>query len=370
MAEVESPEAGPPVEAFAGVFDVYETRRDNGRLVYFGEPRAPREHVMQRVWPLFRERGYEVTMTERTGEHVLVAEPIDVGVDGFPWTNVILFVATVGTTLFAGSAWYHLDLENPLNILGAWPFVVAVLGVLGIHELGHYVMSRHHDVDATLPYFIPIPTFIGTMGAVIRMKGQIPDRRALFDIGVAGPLAGLAATILVTAVGLMLPPIMVPETSLQQGTQIELGMPPLFHAIAFVVGEPISYADPRLQVNPVVFGGWVGMFVTFLNLIPVGQLDGGHIVRAVFGDRQETVAAGVPMLLFGLAGYLYYFEDVSAQAVGLWVFWGLFAMLFAFIGPAKPVQDGTLDTRRKVIGLVTLVLGLLCFTPTPVQIVG
>ncbi|MDX1744725.1 MAG: site-2 protease family protein [Halobacteriales archaeon] len=370
MGEVDSLDGGPPVEAFAGVFDVYETRRTDDQLIYFGEPRAPREHVMERVWPLFRERGYEVMLTERTGEHVLVAEPVDVGVDGIPWTNVILFVATVGTTLFAGSAWYHLDLSNPLNALAAWPFVVAVLGVLGIHELGHYVMSRYHNVDATLPYFIPIPTFIGTMGAVIRMKGQIPDRRALFDIGVAGPLAGLAATIIVTAIGLMLPPIPVPEASLQQGTEIELGLPPLFHAIAFVVGEPITYSDPGLQVNPVVFGGWVGMFVTFLNLIPVGQLDGGHIVRAVFGKRQETVAAAVPMALFALAGYLFYFEDVSTQAVGLWVFWGLFAMLFAFVGPATPVQDGTLDNRRKLVGLLTLVLGLACFTPIPVEIVG
>jgi membrane-associated protease RseP (regulator of RpoE activity) len=373
MSAVDPPDAGPPLSELAGVFRVYETRQDDDRLVYYGEPLAPREAIMERAWPRFRERGYEVTLTQQTGEHVLVAEPVDVGVSGIPWTNIGLLLATIISTLYAGTMWYYVrdPFAAPIEtVLTVWPFVVAVLGVLGIHELGHYVMSRYHNVDATLPYFIPMPTIIGTMGAVIKMKGQMPDRRALFDIGVAGPLAGLVATVVVTAIGLSLDPIPVPQWVLESPNtmQVQFGYPPLFRAIAFVTGQPTDYADPTVAVNPVVFGGWVGMFVTFLNLLPVGQLDGGHIVRALVGRRQATVAATVPAVLFALAGYLFYVED-AGSAVGLWAFWGLLALVFAFVGPAHPVQEQPLDSKRKLVGALTLVLGLLCFTPVPIQIV-
>ncbi len=373
MSEVDPPESGPPLADLAAVFRVYEARENDDRLLYYGEPLAPRDTVLQRVWPRFRERGYEVTLTQRTGEHVLVAEPVEVGVDGVPWTNVLLFLATVVSTLYAGAMWYYVPrpFADPVEtVLTVWPFTAAVLGVLGIHELGHYVMSRYHDVDATLPYFIPMPTIIGTMGAVIRMKGQMPDRRALFDIGVAGPLAGLAATVVVTAIGLSLDPITVPPWVLESSNtmEVQFGYPPLFQFIAVTLGAQTTYADPSLAVNPVVFGGWVGMFVTFLNLLPVGQLDGGHIVRALLGERQATVAAAVPGMLFLLAGYLYYVEDVGS-AVGLWAFWGLLALVFAYAGPARPIHEEPLDARRKLVGVLTLVLGLLCFTPVPIQVV-
>ena len=373
MAEVDPPEAGPPPSTLAPVFRVYEARQRGDRLVYYGEPLAPREAILRRAWPVFRELGYEVQLTERTGEHVLVAEPVDVGVDGVPWTNVVLFLATVVSTLYAGAMWYYVPrpFADPVGtVLTVWPFTVAVLGVLGIHELGHYAMSRYHDVDATLPYFIPMPTIIGTMGAVIKMRGQMPDRKALFDIGAAGPLAGLAATVVVTAVGLSLDPITVPQWVLDSPNtmEVQFGYPPLFQLIALAVGTPISYADPSLAVNPVVFGGWVGMFVTFLNLLPVGQLDGGHIVRALLGERQETVAAAVPGTLFLLAGYLFFVQD-AGSAVGLWAFWGLLALAFAFAGPARPIHEEGLDAKRKVVGVLTLGLGLLCFTPVPIQLV-
>jgi len=373
MDDVDPPEAGPPIDAIDAVFQVYETREHGDRLLYFGEPLVPRDAVMERLWPAFRDRGLEVQLTRRTGEHVLVAEPIDVGVDGIPWTNVILAIATVISTLWAGSTWYYVQdpLGHPLEAIGtAWPFALAVLGVLGIHELGHYVMSRYHNVEASLPYFLPMPTIIGTMGAVIKMKGQMPDRKALFDIGVAGPIAGLVATIVVTAIGLSLPPITVPDWVLTSANtyEVQFGYPPLFRGIAWAIGQPLGYDDPSLAMNPVVFGGWVGMFVTFLNLLPVGQLDGGHIVRAVLGERQTTVAAIVPGAMFGLAGYLYYLRD-AGSAVGIWVFWGLLALVLAYAGPARPVHDDDLDLPRKAVGILTLILGLLCFTPIPIQII-
>ncbi|MDF9744841.1 site-2 protease family protein [Natrinema salsiterrestre] len=366
-------EDGPPIDRIESVFAVYEVHREDDRLVYYGDPLTNPEGVMQELWPEFRTRGYDATLERRHGEYVLVAEPTAVGVDGIPWTNLVLLVATVCSTLFAGAMWYQIDpFTDPTAIWRAWPFTVAILGVLGVHEMGHYVMSRYHQVDASLPYFIPVPTLIGTMGAVIKMKGRMPDRKALFDIGVAGPLAGLVATVVVTVIGLHLPPVTVSQAVVQDpnAIRIELGYPPLLELLAAGFDRPLYRDDPATSVNPVVVGAWVGMFVTFLNLIPVGQLDGGHILRAMVGDFQETIAALVPGALFALAGYLYYFQEYNLNTVGVWVIWGFLTTLFASMGPATPVRDDRLDLGRSVLGVVTFGLGLLCFMPIPVVVTG
>ncbi|MFC6903665.1 site-2 protease family protein [Halalkalicoccus tibetensis] len=365
------PRTGPPIDDVEDAFSVYEVETDGDALRYYGTPRSSGRAVMQELWPVFRERGYEVRLTREYGEWVLIAEPIEMGIDGIPWTNVVLFVLTVVSTLFAGSIWYHLDPFSP-EIVHAWPFTAAIMGVLGIHELGHYALSRYHRVDASLPYFIPIPSYIGTMGAVIKMKGQIPSRKALFDIGVAGPLAGLVATIVVTVIGLHLPPVTAPESLIgdPDAVGIELGYPPLLEGLAWLVDQPLRYEDPATSVNPVVIGGWVGMFVTFLNMLPVGQLDGGHILRAILGESHERIAAFVPAVLFALSAYLYYVRDVPGNAAFLWAFWGLLALLFSFVGSATPIDDRELGTGRIAVGALTIVLGLLCFTPVPIRIVG
>ncbi len=399
MDEGDGPHAGPPLSAIDSAFHVRAVRTDDDRILYFGEPLVPQQRLVEEVWPAFREAGYEVrfTTSDRVGvdpgrpvpaegglggaaetdagrvarEHVLVADPVSVGVDGVPWTNVLLLVATVVSTLYAGSLWYHIDLSDPTNALGAWPFALAILGVLGVHELGHYALSRHHGVSATLPYFIPVPTLIGTMGAVIRMKGRMPDREALFDIGVAGPIAGLVATVGVTVVGLHLDPVTIPEAvrSDPSAVRVEIGFPPLMYLLSWVTGQPLSYPAGQ-AVNPVVIGGWVGMFVTFLNLIPVGQLDGGHVLRAMLGDRYERYAPVVPAVLFGLAAYVEFVLDAPGNAALIWVVWGVIASVFTLMGSARPVQEETtLDRRRLAVGALTLALGVLCFTPVPIAIV-
>ena len=370
------PDEGPEAEVFAGAFTVYEVERDGGRLLYFGQPEGSRRDALRALWPAFREAGYGLHLRPRLGETVLIAEPFEARSRGFPLTNVVLFVATVLSTLLVGAyGWYYIPpgeiADDPLVMLEAWPFAAAVLGVLGVHELGHYAMSKYHDVDASLPYFIPMPTIIGTMGAVIKMRGQMPDRKALFDIGVAGPLAGLAATIAVTMIGLWMDPITVPERVLEnsEGSLI-MRNPMLLELIAGAMGAPMVYDDPTKQVNPVVIGGWVGMFVTALNLIPVGQLDGGHMLRAMLGPRQESIGALVPLALFGLAGYLYYALGLGLQdSVLLWAIWGGLAMLMALNGPAHPIDDSELGWRRQLVGLITFGLGALCFTPIPFEFV-
>ena len=374
MQEMSVPPDVPSPAAIDHVFLTYEVTVDEEGIRYYGTPLVPLREMVQELWPLFREHGYELRVQRELGEWILIAEPVSLGIDGIPWTNVFLFIATVVSTLFAGAIWYHIDPFSPeyewWEMIYAWPFAFGIIFVLGVHELGHYVMSRYHRVNASLPYFIPVPTLIGTMGAVIKMEGQIPSRKALFDIGVAGPIAGLIATIGVIVVGLHLPPVTAPETVVADPDSIvvELGYPPLLEFLAWAVDQPLYYADPATAVNPVVIAGWVGLFVTFLNLIPVGQLDGGHILRAIMGERQASLAAFVPLALFGLAGYLYTVLGVSLMGVLVWGIWGLLATFLMAVGPAHPIDDRRLGRRRIALGIVTFVLGILCFTPVPIQV--
>ena len=377
MGESDEPASRPTAGDLARVFAVTEVRTDGETLLYVGQPRVDVGALEREIWPLFRERDYEIRLQrEYDGQVppdalVLVAEPRTTD-DGVPWRNAVLFVLTVFSTLFAGAFyWYQLPVfSEPLSALEAWPFSAAIMGVLGVHEMGHYVMSRYHDVDASLPYFIPLPLFVGSMGAVIRMRERMPDRKALFDIGAAGPLAGLIATIAVTLVGLQLDPLPVQEATASaggEGPRIVFHNPPLLWLLAELSGTAARLNSGL--VHPVVFAGWVGMLVTVLNLLPVGQLDGGHIVRAIAGHRQETLAAAVPGALFALAGYLY-FGRGGFDSVGIWAMWGLFTTGLAYAGPATPVVDDALGRKRVAVGVFTLVLGVLCFTPIPVEIAG
>jgi len=374
MESSEEPAVGPEPEAFEHAFSVTEIRSDGDRVYYYGVRLVPRQQLLREVWPTFQQAGYEVHHTTRGNEDVLVAEKSDTGIDGIPWTNIVLFVLTIFSTLFVGAIWFYIDpIAHPEQIWKAWPFTAAIMIVLGVHELGHYVMSRYHGVDASLPYFIPVPTLIGTMGAVIKMKGRMPDRKALFDIGVAGPLAGLIATIVVTVIGLHLEPVTVPPELLDQESTmyVQFDFPPLMQLLAVLTGQSITPEAANKSVHPVVIGGWVGMFVTFLNMLPVGQLDGGHIVRSMTSKYQETIAGIVPGLLIALAAFLHYAGNVPIRAVFVWILWGGLALLVAFVGPAQPINDDEpLDVRRKLIGILTLVLGALCFTPVPVRIVS
>lgn len=399
------PAGDPPSPAqLSGVFRVSSVQQTGGTVRYVGDPLVPPDAVVEQLRPIFRQRGYDVRLegpsaSQTNGgvdagapgsdpitvsgsptpsqQYALVAEPADASADGVPWLNVFLLLATVASTLYVGaSTWYYIPVgEEPLRIFEAWPFTVAMLGVLGIHELGHYAAARYHGVDVTLPYFIPFPSLLGTMGAVINIRGRIPDREALFDIGVAGPLAGLVATAVVTVIGLSLDPITVPErvANSDTGAVITFNYPLLFQALEALVHALGTGTElgPRESIHPIVFAGWAGMFFTFLNLLPVGQLDGGHVVRAIVGQRQETIAAAVPGALFALAGYLYFTQDQPAIGLGvwtLWVFWGLFATGLAYAGPARPTVDRPLGRPRTLLGVLTFALGVACFTPIPFEI--
>jgi membrane-associated protease RseP (regulator of RpoE activity) len=357
----------PAPEALSDTFYVYDVDIGDEEVRYYGEPLTPRERVVERLAPQFRERGYRVTLQYDTGEYVLIARERSLGVDGVPWANVLMLAATVLTTLGAGALWYGLPVfEDPLVALRAWPFTLGVLGILGTHELGHYALSRHHEVEASLPYFIPIPNPIGTLGAVIRMRDHLPSRTALFDIGVAGPLAGLVTTIVVATIGVLLPPVDLPAGALVRDYQI--GFPLLIQGIAALLGEPLYYAQPGRIVNPLVVAAWVGAFVTFLNLIPVGQLDGAHVTRALIGDWLDRLQLLVPFVLWGIAGFHILFGD--SRAAFLWGVWGLFALVFSRVGGADPIDDTPVGRKRQAVAVVALALGLLCFSPAPIVFTG
>jgi len=367
-------DAGPPPTPrdIEHAFHVTEARTEGDRVYYFGHALLS-SGLARALGPEFQAAGYSISHVERAGEDVIVARPTSTGVDGIPWTHLVLFVLTIGSTLVAGSMWFYVDpIQSPGQIWRGWPFSLGIMTVLGVHEFGHYAMTRRHDVDATLPYFIPVPTLIGTMGAVIKMRGRMPDRKALFDIGVAGPIAGLVATVVVTVIGLHLDPVTAPAelANSESSQEIAIGFPPLLEFLAWATGQPLYYEDLRTTVHPLVIAGWVGMFVTFLNLIPVGQLDGGHVVRAIAPEYQATIAAVIPGVLYALAGYLVLFEGVAPRNVMLWVLWGTIALGLAFVGPATTSDDDTeLGTKRTLVGIATFVVGLTCFAPLPIAVV-
>ncbi len=253
------------------------------------------------------------------------------------WLHLLLFALTVVTT----------------TLMGGWIYSVSLLTILTAHEFGHYFAARHHRVRATLPYFIPFPSFLGTLGAVIRMSPYIPSRRALFDIAAAGPIAGLVVAIPLSIIGVAISenvPAGDPEGV------IILGDPLLFRVIEWSLLEPRG-EDVELLLHPVAFAGWVGLFVTALNLLPISQLDGGHIGYALFGRRSRFIAAlaFVALALVTLLhGYHY-----TVMLVLLW-----------FMGIKHPptLNDSLqLGRGRRIVGVLLGVIFVLSFTPSPFQ---
>jgi membrane-associated protease RseP (regulator of RpoE activity) len=292
-----------------------------------------------------------------------------------------LFVATVASVWYTGAAYEASGrgLEEPLDALvHGWRYAVPLLAILLCHEFGHYVAARLHGVDASLPFFIPAPLIsaFGTMGAVIRMRGRIRSRDALLDIGAAGPLAGLAVALPVLVVGLA-----TSKVERSTGFVIQEGQSLLYLALKRAVIGPMPEGWD-VQLNAVAFAGWVGLFVTALNLLPIGQLDGGHIAYALLGPRQNRVSRAAhlgllgifllnvwwfvaPVVRGGLSG------DHLVMGIGNSVFWLFWFVLLMGVrrasggGDHPPTDAGPLSPTRRVIAVLSLVFFVLLFMPTP-----
>jgi len=235
---------------------------------------------------------------------------------------------------------------------GGLPFALALMTTLLAHEFGHFLQAVRYGVPASLPLFIPMPySPIGTMGAVIVMQPGKGDRRAIFDIAITGPLAGLVFALIFSVIGLQLSEV-VPRNAAAGG---ELGEPLLFKALGYLIFGPL---DPSQDVllHPIAFAGWVGIFITALNLIPIGQLDGGHILYALLRRKAHVVAQ---LLLLGA---------IAAVFIGGYWGWSLMIILLMLVGPIHPptANDNVpLGTTRTVLGWVSLLFVIIGFTPTP-----
>jgi membrane-associated protease RseP (regulator of RpoE activity) len=259
-------------------------------------------------------------------------------------------------------------------------FAGTLMGILVCHEFGHYIVGRRRGVDISLPYFIPLPpqVSLGTLGAVIRMRKPIDDRNALFDVGAAGPVAGLVVAIPLLVIGLSLSKVgpLEPGANLEGNSLLYLG---LKYA---VFGRVLPGGGLDVQLHPMAFGAWVGLLVTAINLMPIGQLDGGHIAKAVLGDRHERwslrLNIALPLVGFVIAGILFatalaadkgVADAISYASYGLapWCVWTLLlAVMRRQAGEYHPpVGDAPLDARRRRQALVMLVIFILIVTPVP-----
>ena len=273
------------------------------------------------------------------------------------------FVATMPTRYFdlVTHAVYTLATDTS-HLIDGLSFSLSLLFILISHEMGHYIACRIYGVDATLPFFIPTPPMIGpagTFGAFIKIKSPMPSRRAVFDIGVAGPIAGFIALIPIAFVGVFrMQPVPASYLNIPGGLTFT---DPLFMRFAgSLVGQ-----DPTISVgNPFYYAAWIGLLVTALNLIPSGQLDGGHAIYAVFGKKVHYFTgriAFVIMTALAIIGFVYY-SSPSGFLVAV-----LLGIMMR-VGHPQPYDETPLDGKRKLIAFLTLVIFVLCFTPFPIRI--
>lgn len=272
-----------------------------------------------------------------------------------PYLHIILFIITFLTTLAAGALQKGINvIKTPDRIMEGFPFAGTLMTILLCHEFSHYMASKKHHTKATLPYFIPAPSIIGTFGAFIKMKSPIITREALMDIGASGPIAGFVVSVIACIVGLSMSeviPLSQAEGALSLGDSI------LFSFLSRVI-KGVMPENHDVFLHPVAFAGWIGLFITSLNLIPIGQLDGGHITFAILGDRHRYLS----MFLVGTLGVF---------GIFFWEGWALWALLMLILGiKHPPIQywQVPLDSRRRFIGFLSLIIFIITFIPSPFKL--
>jgi membrane-associated protease RseP (regulator of RpoE activity) len=283
------------------------------------------------------------------------------------WLHVMLLAATILSTTFWGQAHYASFISDfgvhpvtlsssALLLRGVW-YSGTILSILGCHELGHYLACRYYDVDASLPFFLPFPLALtGTLGAFIRIREPIPSKRMLFDIGIAGPIAGFLVAVPALFLGLWMSNVAVFPSGMDG---LELGEPLLFKLVSWLFWGTIPDGS-SVNLHPVAFGAWFGLLATALNLIPVGQFDGGHISYAVLGRKSSHVTVVMIACTAALS-----FISVN------WLVWTAIAVAMLFLfgrhHPRTFDEDVPLDPARRWLALFAVVIFILCFTPVPIE---
>lgn len=289
---------------------------------------------------------------------------------GKRWVNIILFILTVISTYFVGFLWginYIFADRNLQEFPGLMNFSLffdpalirlsliyslSLLGILLGHELGHYLSCRKYGIQATLPYFIPAPTLIGTLGAFIRIRSPFTKREELFDVGANGPLVGFFLSVPALFIGLMFSKL-VP--ALPRDSSILFGEPLLFKVFVRIIFGKVA-ENQDLILHPLAVAGWVGLLVTSFNLFPVGQLDGGHILYAVFGEKTRRVSLEIVVLL-AILGIFYWAG---------WLIWALLIYLLGLKHPAILWEPQKLSWKRKLVGIMIVLIFIFSFIPAPV----
>jgi membrane-associated protease RseP (regulator of RpoE activity) len=288
------------------------------------------------------------------------------------WIHILLFLLTLLTTTMVGAAMQYdfdrnlpFDVEHsmdamsrmwrfPRELVSGLPFALTLMTILLAHEFGHYLACVYYRIDASLPYFLPAPTLTGTFGAFIRIRSAIYSKRILFDIGIAGPLAGFIFLLPALGVGLAFSKV-IPGIA-HQGS-IHFGTPAVQWLLASAIFPGVSPAD--IYLHPVGRAAWIGILATALNLLPIGQLDGGHILYSMAGDKHRLISKAVIAALVPL-GIFYWW---------VWLFW---AVVLFWLGRRHPVIYDTTEigAGRRKLGFVAMAIFLLCFTFAPISTTG
>ncbi len=325
----------------------------------------------ERLYSLLSSQGYVPMLREdkRTGAYYVICAPhTKVVRKSRPWVNLVLLIATLITTTIAGAMLW----QNYLDLRGievSWQsitcikngilfFAIPLLAILGTHEMGHYLASRKCNLYATLPYFIPVPPFpgtipIGTFGAFINLKEPIRNKDQLAIVGAAGPIAGFLVAIPVAILGIYLTyhfHVVIPPSLRAQSIVL---IPPLF--LMFLVRVLPFHLPSNVAAHPTFFAGWIGLFLTGINLMPIGQLDGGHVARALFGDKQRLVAI---LFVIFLAIFIILYPP--------WIFFLLIVFFLGGFTHPPPLNDITkLGKKAKIVAIIAVILFILTFIPLP-----
>ncbi|HED08027.1 MAG TPA: site-2 protease family protein [Ignavibacteria bacterium] len=302
--------------------------------------------------------------------------------------HIGLFLLTFITTTVAGAEWIRTT-PGPYEasfLLKGLPYSLSMLFILACHEFGHYFAAKYHKIDTTLPYFIPLPSIagflnFGTMGAVIRIKSMIQTKKAMFDVGVAGPIAGFIASLIILFWGfthvpgkeyiLSIHPDYFANNFGKGQLELAFGNTFLFSILKSIFVDNTHFFPPMSEIYhyPYLSVGWFGLFVTAMNMIPVGQLDGGHISYTMFGDKRHFKIAVISFALLFVLGTLGIVEGVLGLSITFgwsgWLFWALILYFFIRLKHPPIPDNSELDFKRKLLGYVSFIILLMSFSPTP-----
>ncbi len=305
--------------------------------------------------------------------------------------HLLLFVFTFFTTVIAGVEW-TTGVMGPYEftfLINGFPYAISILSILGIHEFGHYFAAKFHKIKSTLPFFIPVPPIpgmlnFGTMGAVIKTKSVIKNNVQMFDIGVYGPIAGFIASVAVLIYGfynlpgveylLKIHPNYFSPDYEHSGVELEFGNNLLFIILRSLFYNSEKFMPPMSEIYhyPYLCTGWFGLFVTAMNLVPVGQLDGGHIIYSMFGSKKHETIAGITLSILILLGILGIIQSFIPLGINIgwsgWLFWAIILFFIIKMKHPEVYTFNELDLKRKIIGYFSFLIFILSFTPNPFMI--